>query len=313
MVKYIFKRILFVIPSLLGVLILTFVILHSLPGDPIALFLGENATPEQIEAYKVEKGLDKPLIVQLEKSISDFFHGDLGESIVQRRPVSEMIIEKLPYTIQLAFAGILCATVLGVIFGTIAAMNKGKKIDMFIMGTSTVFMSMPAFLWGLLLVMVFGVWLKWIPVISVRESSEIRTLIAPAFALGISGAALIVRTTRTSMLEVLGEDYVRTAYAKGLRKRTIIFKHSLKAASLPILTLIGLYFADYLAGAVVIESIFTRPGIGKLLISAIGSRDYAVVQGSVVFCAVIMIVMNLITDILYFCVDPRIRVQSSEH
>lgn len=312
MCVYIIKRILVTIPSLLGVLVFTFIILHSIPGDPAILFLKENATPEQIEAFREKNGLNQPLPVQLAKSVSDFFRGDLGESMFQRRPVSGLILEKLPYTLQLAAAGIICATIIGVFWGVVAAVNRGRWIDTVIVSTATFFMSVPAFVWGMLAVTIFGVWLHIIPVISIRETSGIRTLIAPALSLGIAGASLIVRTTRTSLLEILDDDYIRTAKAKGLRKHSIYFKHALKAASIPIITLIGLYFADFLAGAVVIESIFTRPGIGKLMIDAIKHRDYAVIQGTVVFCAVIMIGMNLITDILYTIIDPRVHLGNSK-
>ncbi len=182
-----------------------------------------------------------------------------------------------------------------------------------VMGASTFFMSIPAFLWALVLMVVLGVWLNWIPVISLRGDGGLSGLIAPALSLGLSGAALIARTTRSSMLGVLNEDYIRTARAKGLHETTIVCKHALKAASMPIITLIGIYFADYLAGAVVIETIFSRPGIGRMLIDAIYSRDYAVVQGTVTFYAAIMILANLITDILYYFIDPRIRASKLGH
>lgn len=313
MIKYIMKRILFMIPTLLGVLILTVFVIRCLPGNPISLFLGEDATAEQIAAYTEAKGLNEPVVVQLGIAIKDFFQGDLGESIIQHRPVTEMIMEKFPSTVRLALAAICFSAFCGIIMGILSAIHKGSWIDKMVMGASTFFMSIPAFLWALVLMVVLGVWLNWIPVISLRGDGGLSGLIAPALSLGLSGAALIARTTRSSMLGVLNEDYIRTARAKGLHETTIVCKHALKAASMPIITLIGIYFADYLAGAVVIETIFSRPGIGRMLIDAIYSRDYAVVQGTVTFYAAIMILANLITDILYYFIDPRIRASKLGH
>ena len=307
--KQIITRILFAIPTLLGVLIVTFLIIRLIPGDPAVLYLGENASETQLEAFREEKGLNEPLVVQMGIMLKDVLHGDLGESFTQHRSVIDIIIEKFPSTLQLALAGILFATVFGVLFGIVAAVRRGSWADLGIVGASTLFMSMPSFLWALVLMMILGVWLGLIPVISLGGSGGgLRGLIAPALALGLSGAALFARTTRSSMLEVLGEDYIRTARAKGLREKKVIWKHALKAASMPIITIIGFYFATYMAGAIVIETIFARPGIGKMLIDAVYARDYNLVQGATVFIAGIMVLMNLITDILYTCLDPRVRV-----
>lgn len=307
--KQIVTRILFAIPTLLGVLIVTFLIIRMIPGDPAVLYLGENASETQLEAFREEKGLNEPMIVQLGIMLKDVFHGDLGESFTQHRSVMDIILEKFPSTLQLALAGIIFATVFGVLFGIVAAVRRGSWADLGIVGASTLFMSMPSFLWALILMMVLGVWLGVIPVISLGGGGDsFRSLIAPALALGLSGAALFARTTRSSMLEVLGEDYVRTARAKGLREKKVILKHALKAASMPIITIVGFYFATYMAGAIVIETIFARPGIGKMLIDAVYMRDYNLVQGATVFIAGIMVLMNLVTDILYTCLDPRVRV-----
>lgn len=307
--KQIVTRILFAIPTLLGVLIVTFLIIRMIPGDPAVLYLGENASETQLEAFREEKGLNEPMIVQLGIMLKDVFHGDLGESFTQHRSVMDIILEKFPSTLQLALAGIIFATVFGVLFGIVAAVRRGSWADLGIVGASTLFMSMPSFLWALILMMVLGVGLGVIPVISLGGGGDsFRSLIAPALALGLSGAALFARTTRSSMLEVLGEDYVRTARAKGLREKKVILKHALKAASMPIITIVGFYFATYMAGAIVIETIFARPGIGKMLIDAVYMRDYNLVQGATVFIAGIMVLMNLVTDILYTCLDPRVRV-----
>ncbi len=307
--KQIITRILFAIPTMLGVLIVSFLIIRMIPGDPAVLYLGENASEVQLTAFREEKGLNEPLIVQMGIMLKDVFHGDFGESFTQHRSVLSIILEKFPSTIQLALAGILFATVFGVAFGILAAVRRGSWADLGIVGASTLFMSMPSFLWALILMMIFGVALGWIPVISLGGGSGgLRGLFAPALALGLSGAALFARTTRSSMLEVLGEDYIRTARAKGLEEKTVVVKHALKAASMPIITIIGFYFATYLAGAIVIETIFARPGIGKMLIDAVYMRDYNLVQGATVFIAGIMVLMNLITDIVYGCLDPRVRI-----
>lgn len=309
--KHILNRILFAIPTLLGVLIVTFLIIRMIPGDPARLYLGENASEVQLEAFREEKGLNKPLIVQMGIMLKDWCRGDFGDSFTQQRPALEIIFDRFPSTIQLALAGIVFAAIFGVLFGIIAAVRRGSWADIAVVSSSTLFMSMPSFLWALILMMVFGVWLGWIPVISLRaDTSGLRTLIAPAMSLGLSGAALFARTTRSAMLEVLGEDYVRTARAKGLKERAVVFKHALKAGSMPIVTIIGFYFATYLAGAIVVETIFARPGIGKMLIDAVYQRDYNLVQAGTVFIAGIMVLMNLVTDILCTILDPRVRAES---
>ncbi len=311
MAKQIITRILFAIPTLLGVLIVSFLMIRMIPGDPAVLYLGENASQVQLEAFREEKGLNEPMVVQMGIMVKDFLHGDWGESFTQHRSVQSIILEKFPSTLQLALAGIVFATIFGVLFGIIAAVTRGSWADLGIVGASTLFMSMPSFLWALILMMIFGVWLGWIPIISLGGGgNDLKSIFAPALALGLSGAALFARTTRSSMLEVLGEDYIRTARAKGLKEGVVIFKHALKATAMPIITIIGFYFATYLAGAIVIETIFARPGIGKMLIDAVYMRDYNLVQGATVFIAGIMVLMNLFTDILNACLDPRVRVNS---
>ncbi|MGI6684929.1 MAG: ABC transporter permease [Bacillota bacterium] len=307
--RYIMTRILFALPTMIGVLIVAFLVIRMIPGDPALMYLGESATEEQIVAFQEAKGLNQPLIVQMGIMLKDFAQGDLGDSFTQNRSVMAIIIEKFPNTFELAVAGIIFASFFGILFGVIAALKRGKWADIGIVGISTIFMSMPSFLWALILMMIFGVKLGWIPVISIGGGAGFRGLIAPALSLGIGGAALFARTTRSSMLEVLGEDFIRTARAKGMTEKIVIFKHALKAAGMPIITIIGFYFASYLAGAIVIETIFARPGIGKMLIDAVYARDYAVVQGTTVFIAGIMVAANLITDIIYGFLDPRVRIQ----
>ena len=308
MLKQIVTRILFAIPTLLGVLLVTFLIIRMIPGDPARLYLGENASESSLEAFREEKGLNRPLAVQMGIMVKDAVRGDFGQSFTQRRAVMDIILERFPSTLQLAFAGIVFASVFGVLLGVIAAINRGGWLDIGIVSMSTLFTSMPSFLWALIIMMIFGVWLGWIPVISLgRSGTDFVSLIAPAMSLGLGGAALFARTTRSSMLEIIGEDYVRTARAKGLSERVVIWKHALKAAATPVVTMIGFYFATYMAGAIVIETIFARQGIGKMLIDAVYARDYNLVQGATVFIAGIMVIMNLVTDIINMCLDPRTR------
>jgi ABC-type dipeptide/oligopeptide/nickel transport system permease component len=309
MLRHILTRLLLAIPTMIGVLIVAFLAIHMIPGDPAVLYLGETASEAQIEAFREEKGLNEPLIVQMVIMLRDFARGDLGESFTQRRPVLDIIKERFPSTLQLAVAGITFAALTGVFAGVFAAINRGKWQDMSIVSLSTILMSMPSFLWALIITMIFGVMLGWIPVISLSCSGGFRTLIAPSLSLGLGGAALFTRTTRSAMLETKSEDFIRTARAKGLSEWRVILLHTLKASATPIITIIGFYFATYMAGAIVVEAIFARPGIGKMLIDAVYMRDYAVVQGTTVFIAAIMVAMNLLTDIICAIIDPRIRMQ----
>lgn len=311
MKRFITSRILLTIPTILGVLIATFLIIRLIPGDPAVLYLGETATEEQLNVFREEHGLNEPMVVQIGITLRNFAKGDLGVSIGSRRPVLDMILENFTHTLKLAFAGITFAVICGLIFGIISAVGRGSWADLTIVGFSTIFMSMPAFLWALILMMIFGVKLGWIPIISIGSGGlNIKSLIAPALSLGLGGAALFTRTVRSSFLEVLGEDYIRTARAKGLSERTVLLKHVLKAAIMPVVTIVCFYFATYLGGAVVIETIFARPGIGSMLIEALYARDYAVVQGTTVFISLIMIAVNLITDILYGVLNPQVQAPS---
>lgn len=308
--RFIASRVLLTIPTMLGVLIATFLIIRLIPGDPAVLYLGETATEEQLDIFREEHGLNEPMIVQIGITLRNFMKGDLGVSIGSRRPVLDMILENFIYTIELSLAGITFAVICGLVFGIISAIRRGSWADLIIVGFTTIFMSMPAFLWALILMMIFGVKLGWIQIISLGSSGlNIKSLIAPALSLGLGGAALFTRTVRSSYLEVLGENYIRTARAKGLSEKAVLLKHALKAAILPVITIVCFYFATYLGGAVVIETIFARPGIGSMLIEALHARDYAVVQGTTVFISLIMILVNLFTDILYGVVNPQVQAQ----
>ncbi|WP_294143948.1 ABC transporter permease [uncultured Clostridium sp.] len=313
MKRYILKRLLFAIPTILGSMIVVFLIIRSIPGDPVAMKFGKSATVQEIEEYREEHGYNRPMAVQLVDSVFDTLRGDLGYSMANNQPVFGMILDCLPNTLELTIFGVLLAIVLGVTSGIFAALYRGSAFDMAILSLNTLLMSMPSFFLGLILIIVFGVQLKLIPVIGLNLAPEehFLGLIGPVITVGLGSAASIARTTRTSMLKILGNDFIKVCKSKGIAKSAIILKHALRNALTPIITVVGGTFAAYLGGAVVTETVFARPGIGKLLVDAINARDYTVIQGTAVFLAVFMILVILVTDILYGVFDPRIRVQDS--
>lgn len=313
MKRYILKRLLFAIPTILGSMIVVFLIIRSIPGDPVAMKFGKSATVQEIEEYREEHGYNRPMAVQLVDSLFDTLRGDLGYSMANNQPVFGMILDCLPNTLELTIFGVLLAIVLGVTSGILAALYRGSIFDMAILSLNTLLMSMPSFFLGLILIIVFGVQLKLIPVIGLNLAPEehFLGLIGPVITVGLGSAASIARTTRTSMLKILGNDFIKVCKSKGIAKSAIILKHALRNALTPIITVVGGTFAAYLGGAVVTETVFARPGIGKLLVDAINARDYTVIQGTAVFLAVFMILVILVTDILYGVFDPRIRVQDS--
>lgn len=313
MKRYILKRLLFAIPTILGSMIVVFLIIRSIPGDPVAMKFGKSATVQEIEEYREEHGYNRPMAVQLVDSVFDTLRGDLGYSMANNQPVFGMILDCLPNTLELTIFGVLLAIVLGVTSGILAALYRGSIFDMAILSLNTLLMSMPSFFLGLILIIVFGVQLKLIPVIGLNLAPEehFLGLIGPVITVGLGSAASIARTTRTSMLKILGNDFIKVCKSKGIAKSAIILKHALRNALTPIITVVGGTFAAYLGGAVVTETVFARPGIGKLLVDAINARDYTVIQGTAVFLAVFMILVILVTDILYGVFDPRIRVQDS--
>lgn len=313
MKRYILKRLLFAIPTILGSMIVVFLIIRSIPGDPVAMKFGKSATVQEIEEYREEHGYNRPMAVQLVDSVFDTLRGDLGYSMANNQPVFGMILDCLPNTLELTIFGVLLAIMLGVTSGIFAALYRGSIFDMAILSLNTLLMSMPSFFLGLILIIVFGVQLKLIPVIGLNLAPEehFLGLIGPVITVGLGSAASIARTTRNSMLKILGNDFIKVCRSKGIAKSAIILKHALRNALTPIITVVGGTFAAYLGGAVVTETVFARPGIGKLLVDAINARDYTVIQGTAVFLAVFMILVILVTDILYGVFDPRIRVQDS--
>lgn len=307
MLAYTLKRLLAVIPVLIGVSLLVFASLYLTPGDPLSAVLGEAVvSKEQMEQLRQQYGFDDPLYVQYLRFAGRAIQGDLGRSLRYNQPVITQILDQLPATIQLTVAAMLFAIALGLTLGIIAAIKRNTWIDFSAMLVALAGISIPTFWSGLLLLLVFSLELGWLPATGTEGWQR---LIMPAFALGYGAAAIIARLTRSSMLEVLGQSYVTTARAKGLQHTAVIMRHALKNALIPVITIVGLQFGNLLAGAVVIETVFSRQGIGRLLVDAILSKDFPTVQGTVLFVAVIYVLINLVVDLSYAAADPRIRYQ----
>ncbi|CAE6942456.1 dipeptide ABC transporter membrane subunit DppB [Pseudomonas marincola] len=335
MLSFIARRLGLLIPTFFGVTLLTFALIRMIPGDPVEVMMGERRVDPAMHAEALHRlGLDKPLYAQYFDYIGNLAQGDLGESLRTRESVWHEFTTLFPATLELSLAALLFAGTLGLIAGVIAALKRGSLFDHGVMGISLAGYSMPIFWWGLLLIMFFSVWLGWTPVsgridllydieprtgfmlidtlLSDEEGafvSALRHLILPAVVLGTIPLAVIARMTRSAMLEVLREDYVRTARAKGLSPARVVFIHGLRNALIPVLTVFGLQIGALLAGAVLTETIFSWPGIGKWLIESIGARDYPVVQNGILLIACLVILVNFIVDILYGLANPRIRHQ----
>jgi peptide/nickel transport system permease protein len=305
--KYLVSRLLQAIPVLLGVAILTFSMIHLTPGDPVVIMLGERgATGVDIERLRDELGLNKPLPVQFVNYIGNALHGDLGTSIRSGRPVAQEILEHLPSTVQLTIAAEALAVLLGVMLGIIAAIVRKPWLETAVMACALVGLSMPTFWSGLLLIMVFALSLGWLPITS---TGTLEGLVLPAVTLALPAIAVLARMTRSSLLEELQKDYVRTARSKGLGEQVVIIRHMLKNAFIPVMTIIGLQFGGLLAGAVIVETVFARPGLGRFTVSAILARDFPQVQGTVLLIAMVYVLVNLLIDLTYALLDPRIRYQ----
>lgn len=310
MLTYTLRRLLEAVPILLGVSLLTFLILHLTPGDPAVLIGGPTASAEDIENIRARLDLDRPLPEQYLTYLGGLLRGDLGESLQRRERVIDMIVVRLPNTVQLAVAG-LVVTLLGIPLGVIAATNRNTLTDLAVTNLALVGLSVPNFWLGLLLIVWFSVDLRWFPAAGLAQPwwslAGLQSLVLPAITLGVGGLALIARLTRSGMLEVLGQEYVRTATAKGLPRRLVVYRHALKNALIPVITVLGLNFGYLLGGAVVTESVFAINGVGRLAVDSILSRDYAVVQGCVIFIATTFVFVNLLVDLSYALLDPQIR------
>ncbi len=287
-----------------GVLVLTFLLIHLVPGDPVEVMLGESASAADREALREQLGLNQPLIVQFGHYLNSLAHGDLGQSIHTKTPIIELFKTRYPASIKLAILSLIIGVTIGVPLGVYAALKAGHWQDLLVTIVSVRLSAMPVFWLGPMLMLFFAVWLGWLPVSGMDEPTSI---ILPALTLGFGLSAILTRMTRTSLLEVLHDDFIRTARAKGLSERVVIFRHALRAALLPIVTIVGLQMGSLLAGTVITETIFSWDGVGRLLVESIEKRDYPVTQACVLAIALSYVVINLLTDITYRVVDPRMR------
>jgi peptide/nickel transport system permease protein len=298
-----------VIPTVGGALVLVFVMLRVLPGDPATAMLGTNATPQAVTDLRAQLGLDKPLLLQFVDYVVGLAHLDLGRSLALRAPVTTLIGQALIPTLLLTLGGSLVSLVVGVPLGVVAALRRATWIDYLASVGALLGISVPVFVWGLLLLLAFT--LQWPVLPSSGAGSNpveaLRALILPSIATGFFQVGLVARITRSSLLAVLAQDYIRTARAKGLQRLTVLSRHGLRNALIPVVTVIGLNIGTLLGGAVVAETVFTRPGLGRLVLDAINARDYPVIQGVMIIAVVLTVLLNLFTDVLYRVADPRVR------
>ena len=306
--SYLVRRLLLALPVVLGVATLVFLLIHLIPGDPVEIMLGESALPADRDALREALGLDRPILEQYGSFLWGLCRGDLGVSLQQRRPVAALIREHYPATLELTLAAMLISLLIALPAGILSGIRQYSFWDHSTMFMALLGVSMPNFWLGPLLIWVFSIQLGWFPV---SGKGGLAHLLLPALTLGASMAAIVARMTRSSVLEVLREDYVMTARAKGLSEARIILKHVLRNAMLPVLTVVGLQFGALLAGSIITETIFSWPGLGTLMVKAIQTRDYPVVQGCVLVIALSYVLVNLFTDLLYGVIDPRIRYEGT--
>ncbi len=304
MLRYVLKRLLLAIPVLLGVTFVMFLIALITPGDPAVILLGERATPEELATLREQLGLNDPWYQQYFDYVSKAARGDFGTSYRSRTPVFEELMDRFPNTVQLTVAAMAVALLIGIPLGVLSAVKQNTLIDRFAIIFAMLGSSMPVFWIGLVLILIFSLRLNLLPA---SGKGGIDNLILPATALGVGAAALIARITRSSMLEVLRNDYMRTAHAKGLRERVVVLRHGLGNALIPVVTVVGLQFGALLGGAILTETVFAWPGIGRHIVQAIGQRDYPTVRGGVLLVAMTFVIINVLLDVLYAYLDPRIK------
>lgn len=312
MLGYLLRRVLAAIPVMGVVALVVFLLLRLTPGDPAAILAGDNATPAQLERIRTSLGLNEPLYIQFFTWINKLLHGDLGVSLISNVPVLKMISQRIEPSISLAVATIILSVVVAVPLGVIAAWKRGTWIDRFVMGLSVLGFSVPVFVIGYILIQLFAIDLRWLPVQGFKSMASgfgpfLERLVLPTLALSFIYVALIARMTRASMLDVLGEDYVRTARAKGIGEIAVLFRHALRNAAVPVITVIGTGFALLISGVVVTESVFNIPGIGRLTVDAVLARDYPVIQAMILLTSLLYVAINLLIDLAYTLLDPRIR------
>ncbi|HLH87979.1 MAG TPA: ABC transporter permease [Xanthobacteraceae bacterium] len=311
MIQYAIRRLLLAIPTLMVMLTAIFVLVRLVPGDPAAVILGDQASDASLELLRAKLGLDQPIGVQYVAFMHDVFTGHLGRSLSSGRPVIQEVLGVLPWTIELTLAAIVIGVLLGLPLGVVAAVRRNRWPDYASRLVSLLGLSFPAFVSGILLLIVFAVELGWLPVLGSGDAGSLgdrlRGLALPAINLGLIMMAYVARITRSSMLGVLGEDYIRTARAKGVRPFRLIMRHALRNALIPIITVVGLYFGTLVGNSVLTEIIFNRPGLGKLILGALNARDYTLLQGLMIMFAICVILVNIATDLAYGLVDPRVK------
>ena len=313
MIAYILRRFLHLIPVILLTSVLVFLLLHLVPGDPAETVAGPDATPDVIQAVRQKMGLDRPLPIQYGIWLGNVARFDLGASYISKMPVIDLVGYAFPATIQLALAGLFLALAVSLPLGVLASVKQASKLDLFVQSFTALGLGVPNFWLGILLILLFALILGILPPggrIDPMQSPAmgLKTLILPAVTLGVQMSAVFTRFVRAAMLEVLHEDYVRTARAKGLHERVVVVRHALRSALVPVVTVVGLQFGRLLGGAVVVESVFAWPGVGRLIIQAVEQRDYTVVQAALLWLVLVFLLINLITDVLYAFLDPRIRL-----
>ena len=304
MLGYTIKRILQVIPVLLIISFICFMMIRLVPGDPVANMLGVNASKEAIAAQRAELGLDKPLLTQYGDFLVKALQGDLGKSITTRRPVIDEIAQRYPATLKLALGATVFAAVVGITFGVLSAVKQNKLTDNVIMVFSLLSVSTPSFFHALVMMLLFSIHLGWLPSMGLRTPLH---YVLPIITLGMQSVGLIARTTRSSMLEVLRQDYIRTSRSRGISQAVIVMRHAFKNALIPVVTVVGLRFGGLLAGSMLVEAVFSVPGIGRFMVDGVLKRDYPVVQGTVLVLATTFVLVNLAVDLIYALIDPRIK------
>jgi peptide/nickel transport system permease protein len=313
MIGFVLRRLAQLLPVLLLASIGIWGMIYAVPGDPVAVIVGENATPEQVQAVRERLGLDRPVHAQYLAWLGNALQGDLGLSIQNREPVRDLIAQRIPATVQLGLAATVVGLLLGVPVAVLSALRPGSWIDRSLSGWSALALGVPTFWLGILLILLFAVQLRWLPAASTYVSffespgQAVANLLLPALTLGVYVSGIFARFLRASLLGELRADYVRTARSKGLRERDVVGSHVMRNALLPFVTIVGLMMANFIGGTVVTESVFTYPGLGRLLIQAIGTRDYPLIQGCILFILVVFVLINLLVDVLYAYIDPRIN------
>jgi len=311
--KYLFRRMIIGIITVFFIVSIVFFALRLLPGDPVTVWLGEYSTPELITLTKAKWGLDRPIWVQYGTYVKNLLRGDLGDSLRMRVPVSELLLKQYPFTLRLMLLGTLISVMIAIPVGILAAVKQNSFIDMFVMMFSFLFISMPSFWLGLLMLFVFSFRLRWFPAIGAETGSNVLAylsyLVLPSVCMGIREAGLLSRMVRSTMVDTLSKDYITVARSKGLSEQIILYKHALRNAMSPIVSLIGVSIVLSLAGAVVLEVVFSRPGLGRLYVSAVAARDYPLIQGGILLIATAVVFVNMLVDISYGIIDPRIRYE----